>query len=324
MSHAAPPALVEVVRDSVVESVHRGHVAVVTAAGATLGGVGRPDVEIYPRSAIKPLQGLVTRAWLQRCGVELDEASLAIACASHEGAVDQQVEAARLLALGGVDETALRCPRDRPSDPRALDDDPRPTQLAHNCSGKHAGFVAAQVVGGEPAERYLDPDSALQVAVAGQLAEVCGVAPQGPGVDGCGAPAWRVPLDALAGAFARLAEGRGALGAVRDAMQSRPELVGGNAAVDTALMRALPGLVAKRGAEGVLACGVLTAHGPVGVAVKITDGARRGSGPAVAAALARLGFAVPGLVARPLVLGGGEPHGELRPAGALDDLALVI
>ncbi len=318
---AAPPPLVEVVRDSAVESVHRGHVAVADANGARLGWVGQVAVEIYPRSALKPFQAVVTRGWMQRGGVELDEASIAIACASHEGSVDQQVEAARLLALGGVDEAALRCPADRPFHPAALDDDPRPSRLAHNCSGKHAGFVAAQALSGGPIEAYLSPDAPLQVAVADELGRVCGAAPVGPGVDGCGAPAWRLPLDALARGFARLAGGQGRLGAIADAMRARPELVGGNAAVDTALMRAVPGLVAKRGAEGILGCGVLTADGPVGVAVKIADGAGRATGPAIAPVLAALGIEVPRVVARPLVLGGGEAHGELRPAGPVAELA---
>ncbi len=318
---AAPPLLASVVRDGAVESHHRGHVAVATTDGLARG-VGDPEVSCYPRSALKPLQAVATRRRFAAAGLDLDAIGTAIACASHEGQAGQQVEAARLLALGGLDEDALACPPARPADAAALEADPRPSRLAHNCSGKHAGFAAACALAGEDPSAYRDPDSPLQRDVAEVLAEVCGAEPAGPGVDGCGAPAWRLPLDGLARAFARLAAAEtGELGPIRAAMLAHPDLVGGRHAADTRLMRAAEGLVAKRGAEGVLACGLPTPAGVLGLAVKIDDGAARATGPVLAAALAALGL--PGLepaVAVP-VLGGGVAHGAVEPSDALGALA---
>jgi L-asparaginase II len=300
------PVLVRVLRDGAVESVHRALVAVADPEGALIAGIGDARGLVYPRSALKPFQAAaVLEALEPRSG--LDPVATAIAASSHQGTVEQQIEAARLLALAGLDEAALACPEDTPVEPDGLP----PAALSHNCSGKHAAFLLAQVQMGEDPAAYLEPGSAIQRLVARHIAEACGAEPSRPAVDGCGAPAWSVPLSALATGFARLADGREPLGRVAEAMRARPDLVGGPSAPDTALMRADPRLVAKRGAEGVLAAGLRGPGGPVGVAVKVADGAIRGAVPLLAGVLRALGAAVPDRLAEPSVLGGGEPHGAV-------------
>jgi L-asparaginase II len=73
-------------------------------------------------------------------------------------------------------------------------------------------------------------------------------------------------------------------------MRARPDLVGGPDGADYELMRALPGWLAKGGAEGLLC-----AAGPGGIAValKTEDGATRAHRPALAAFLGRLGHELP-------------------------------
>ena len=314
--------LVEVTRDGVVESRHRGHAVVSGADGAVLAALGDAALPILARSSLKPFQAAATLALLDGAGLDLDAASVAIACASHIGSDDHQIEAARILAEGGLDESALRCPPALPEDLVTLVSMRGvPTALAHNCSGKHAAMVVAQLaVGAEPAA-YLDVDAPLQQAVREELIAVLGHALVGPAVDGCGAPAWIVPLAGLATGFARLAAGRGAYGRVRDAMLKQPELVGGGSCQDTALMLQAPGVVAKRGAEGVLAAGVVLPRlGPLGIAVKVEDGAARAAGPAVAALLAGLGVETPDAVRSAPVLGGGMPRGAIEAVPRLAEL----
>jgi L-asparaginase II len=136
----------------------------------------------------------------------------------------------------------------------------------------------------------------------------------GPGVDGCGAPAWVLPLRSLAVAFARLAEGEGPYRRVRDAMIARPHLIGGPGRTDTRLMLGDHRVVAKGGAEAVLAVGFHDEwHGALGLAVKIEDGRYRATGPVIAAALQALGGRVRPSLLRPVVLGGGVPHGAVEP-----------
>ncbi|QBI20252.1 asparaginase [Egibacter rhizosphaerae] len=314
---ASGPAVlaVEATRDGFVEARHRAHVALATAEGELVGGAGDPAVWCYPRSAVKPLQAA---ACVEVVGQWLSGPSLAIACASHEASIDHQVEVAQVLALGGLDEDALGCPPAWPADMPAVREQERPLRLAHNCSGKHAAMAWAQTVATGRPDGYRDPDSPIQQRVTHVLAEACGVRPEGPGVDGCGAPAWRLPLDGLARAMARLvAAPRGPLARVREAMGAYPLLVGGPQAPDSALMLGDERVLAKRGAEGTLVAGVLAPAGPVGIAVKVEDGAGRAAGPVAAAALASVGARVPDGVRTPTVLGGGEPHGSLAPTDAL-------
>lgn len=371
------PRAVVVVRDGVVESAHRAVVAVADGRGGPVGGAGDVAEAVYPRSAVKPVQAA---ACLEVLGggrggagggapagggaagglrVELDAPAVAIGAASHAGTDDHQIEAARLLALAGLDESALACPPawplgaaapPAPSGPPAPPASPGPpgaavpaggdgawagerTALAHNCSGKHALMLLATVTAGGDPDRYLDPGAPVQAAVRRRLSAVAGEEPAGPGVDGCGAPAWRLSTRALAALAARLAGGGGPgagdpeLARVAAAMRARPELVGGEDAVDTALMRAGAdaGVVAKRGAEGVLLAGVpeppgaaAGGGGGLGVAVKVVDGGARATGPIAAAVLAAAGAAVPAWLRRPPVRGGGEVRGEVALTDALD------
>jgi L-asparaginase II len=317
--NAAP--IVELVRNGFAESVHRGHLAVVDADGTLLAAAGDATAEIFVRSAVKPFQAAASIELAAEAEVSLDAAAVAIASASHAGRSDQQVEAARLLALAGLDESALACPEALPADLATLLDQRIPTRLAHNCSGKHAAFLLAHTAAGGAPERYLRRDARIQRRVRAWLAEAGRSDPAGPGVDGCGAPAWRLPLAGLALGFVALAR-RAApqLAQVRDAMGSRPDLVGGLPAADTELMTSDGRIVAKRGAEGVLAAGLRTSAGVFGVALKVADGSARAAAPPVAAALAALGATVPTSCLEPAVLGGGRVQGSLRPAGGLLDV----
>jgi L-asparaginase II len=313
----AGAVLLRLVRNGVVESVHRGHVVVCSPDGEVVAALGVPDRSTYVRSAVKPFQALAVLEMLTEAGIEMDVDALAIACASHDGTDAQQIETARLLAEAGLDESALQCPPAMPRDVFAQTAQRTPTSLAHNCSGKHAGFLWATVAGGHDPAAYLEVASPIQSRARDRLEDACGAVPQGPGIDGCGAPAYLLPLSALATGFARLAAGASPpLTRARDAMRARPLLVGGPHCVDTALMRADSGVVAKRGAEAVFAAGVLRGDRSLGVAVKIEDGGARADGPVAATLLRALGYTVPDEVARPTVLGGGRPQGfaEVDPA----------
>ena len=314
--------LARLVRNGVVESVHAGSVAVCDVDGRVVTALGDPQRSTYVRSAIKPFQALAVLDAVEAASVELDDSSLAIACASHDGSDAQQIEAARLLAEAGLDETALLCPPAVPRDPETAWNQRWPYSLSHNCSGKHAAFLLATTLAGDDPAAYLDVDSPLQQRIAQRLAEACGADPEGPGIDGCGAPAWRLPLHALGTGFARLAVGTGPqLARVRAAMTSRPLLIGGPLSVDTQLMRADGDVVAKRGAEAVFAAGVRYRGEGYGIAVKITDGGARADGPVAATLLAALGCHVPPELQRPPVMGGGAVQGALEIDDAVAQLA---
>jgi L-asparaginase II len=186
------------------------------------------------------------------------------------------------------------------------------SRLAMNCSGKHAGMLLACQRNDWPISGYLAPAHPLQQLLAATVTELTGKPIAATAVDGCGAPLFATSLTGLAGAFSRIATGPAELRRVAEAMRSHPDLLGGAGRSVTRLIQAVPGLIAKDGAEGVYAAAL-----PDGgaVALKIDDGAARAAELAVVIGLRQLGVsgaALDELGTQP-VLGGGRPVGRLRP-----------
>ncbi|WP_216211359.1 asparaginase [Amycolatopsis aidingensis] len=312
------PVLVEVVRSGFVESVHHGALVILGPGGTPLLELGDVRSPVYPRSANKPLQGL----GMLRAGLELDEADLALGCASHNGEPEHVRRALALLERHGLDEQALACPPDQPlHDPcRAFQASRR---AAMNCSGKHAAMLATCVQTGRPTADYEHPEHKLQRTIAETIAEATGEPIAATGVDGCGAPLFAFSLTGLARAYQGLVTTEGDQRRVADAMRAHPWLVAGTGRDDTLLMLAVPGLLAKGGAEGVHA---MALPDGTAVALKIDDGAARARDPLLVAALRELGALPDSPAARSVldglaageVRGGGRRVGELRVrAGAL-------
>jgi L-asparaginase II len=291
----AEPITVAVRRGGVVESRHRAD-AVAVRDGAVVAEAGDGGLVCFLRSSAKPLQALP----VVRSRSDLDDREIAIACASHL-ADPQQIGAVRsLLAKAPAQEDELECgPEGDPPEP-----------IRHNCSGKHAGFLALCRAQSWDSRGYRLADHPLQRAM---LAEVAGAAGVGENeiptaVDGCGVVTFALPLERMAYAFSRFDE-LDAGTRVADAMRAHPKLLRGSGAPDTVLMESLTGWIAKGGAEGLLC-----AAGPdgTGIALKIEDGTGRAVGPALAAFLGRLGQSLPELEELAVANSRGEHVGELR------------
>ena len=313
--------LAEVVRSGFVESRHLGAAVVAGPDGEVVRALGDPGLVVYPRSSVKPLQAAATAGAGAGAGFDATARAVALASASGSHAGEPvHVQAVRAtLAAAGLDEGALRCP---PALPRATTGALEAAPVYHNCSGKHAWFLAAQAGAFplEPRAGYLDPDAPLQRAVMASVAKWSGAGGGHVGVDGCGAPTVTMPLVALATAFARLAAGAVPSGdEVVAAVRAHPVLLGGSRALDTAIVEATGGRVlAKVGAEAVYAAADLSSGR--GLALKVLDGSPRAAGPALLAMLRALGWLGAAELARlePLavtaVQGGGRPVGAVRPA----------
>ncbi|WP_028923135.1 asparaginase [Pseudonocardia acaciae] len=303
----------EVWRSEFLESVHHGSVVALDGAGGVAFAVGQPDAAMFPRSSNKPLQATA----MVRAGLDLDGELLALACASHSGEPFHIDGVRRILAGAGRTEEDLRCTEGLPIGERALHGylarGGAATPLYMNCSGKHAAMIATCVRNGWPVETYLRPEHPLQRAIRDTVEDLAAERVAAVGVDGCGAPLFALTLTGLARAFGRLAAsaGDGAEGRVASAMRAHPEWVGGTGRDVTSLMRAVPGAVAKDGAEGVYAVGLPSG---AAVALKIADGSGRARPVVAAAALARLGVPAESLgeLATAPVLGHGEPVGAVR------------
>ncbi len=312
--------LAEVERSGLVEEYHPGAVAVADGEGRIVASRGEIDLPYFIRSAAKPFQAYACRG----AGLDLDGPALAVACASHSGDPVHVALVDAILAKAGLGEGDLHCPPARPfpaADRRlAASGDVGPSRRYHNCSGKHAAMLATCVASGWDTATYTDPQHPLQQRIQRVMGDVTGEDPGPPGVDGCGAPVWRVTTRGLARAFSRLATDSRFV-TIREVMGRYPMLVSGEGRADGLIGRWL-GTPAKGGAAGCI--GVSVAGHGLGAKAWTGSGAVAGMGAVLA--LQWLGMVSrtigEGLddVARPPVEGGEKEVGRYRPAGALDSL----
>jgi L-asparaginase II len=277
-----------------VECVHFGSIAVVDRDGRLLAGAGDPQALQFSRSTLKPIQALpfVEDGGLGRYGFGSQE--LALLCSSHSG------EAVHLGIVSAILERIGATPRDLQCGwhvPRYYEvtGTPRPAALApdplfHNCSGKHSGFLAYCRLHGHGLDRYLEPDSPLQVRIANALRALSGNDPLLAGTDGCNAPNHALPLRRLAQIYCRLAvDDDAALRALYYAMTRHPDLVSGTGRTDLALMQTGGGdWVSKIGADGMQAIGVRSRG--LGIAVRIAGGSSRATHIAAVEVLHQIGL----------------------------------
>ena len=290
------PIRVAVRRGSFVESVHLVH-AVAVQDGAVVAEAGDPAFLTSLRSSAKPFQALP----LVRSREDLDDEDVAIASASHRAEPEQIEAVRRLLAKAPATEDDLEV---------GLQEGRPPEPIYHNCSGKHAGMLATCRARGWPIEGYRLAFHPLQNEILAEIAAAAEVEPNEleTGIDGCGVVCFAMPLERVAFMFSRL-ETREGGERVTAAMRAQPKLVGGAAQPDTDLMKALPGWVAKGGAEALF-CAV----GPdgLGIALKTQDGGYRALRPAIASFLGRLGHELDAGFKRVSVRNSrGEKAGEL-------------
>lgn len=306
MADATIP-LVRARRGDVVETVHRGAIAVVDVEGRLVAHLGDPDAACYVRSSGKPLQAVAAAEAAAFDRFNYTEAQVAISAGSHSGEVAHVVEIDAILAKLGLTEKHLFCEPAYPLYERARDEMIRtgvaPTRRHHNCSGKHCAMLAAALARGEATNGYWRPDHPHQQRIMRLFAEMgdCPVERIRIGVDGCGVPVHALPLRNIALAFARLADPsalelrrRDARRRVTAAMVRYPYLVGGSERFDTALIAAGGGKwFCKGGALGYFGAGIFPREGgrpALGIALKIEDGSHPASCQTAVEVMIQLGL----------------------------------
>jgi L-asparaginase II len=330
------PVLVEVTRGNMIESRHRGRVAVVDPSGTVVFSQGDIDSPVFPRSSCKAMQALPLVESGAADAYGFGNRELAISCASHSGEEAHADLVLSMLKAAGRDEDTLECgahwsfyQQQAIEQARAMD---RPGQRHNNCSGKHAGFICACCHSGEDPAGYVDYDHPLQREIRGAMESLTGAAlgHDNCGTDGCSIPTYATPLKGLAHGFAKMVSGHG-LGPVRasaskrlmQACMAEPFYVAGTKRACTVLMEAAPGRIfAKLGAEGVYVA-ALPEH-DLAIAVKCDDGTERAAVSMVSGVIARFFAGEPELQARITAIGNydlknwaGTKVGEIRLGGAL-------
>ncbi|MDB5077233.1 MAG: hypothetical protein JWO42_3412 [Chloroflexi bacterium] len=295
-----PDVLLSSTRNGVVERRERGHCVIADSRGTVIWSVGDADHVTYLRSSAKPMQAtaLVLTGAVERYGLADD--NISVACGSHRGEPRHVKTALHTLQSAGVPAEALGCGTHdlySAEGTRLAAAGLAPTPLHNNCSGKHAGMLAASSASGASLESYLDPAHPVQRMIHSVVSECSGISPQAlhVGVDGCSAPNFAMPMRNIARCFANIANPSGlpsevgaALSRTGTAMQRDPWLVSGTGEFDTLLMGELPGMViSKAGAEG-LQCVAVPSLG-IGIAVKFESGRSEGIGYIMLSILTALG-----------------------------------
>lgn len=300
--------LAYVMRGGIAESVHHGSVVVLSPDGSVWCVLGDPFAVCYPRSALKPVQvcGMV------RLGLTLPAELLALAAGSHSGQRLHVDGVRRILLSQGLSAGDMRIPIEPPQAGHGRGSGGVATtssdgRLAHGCSGKHAAMLATARAKGWLTAGYLEPNHPVQRAIASTVEDLSDESIVRVAVDGCGAPMFAISLVGLARAIGRIAAGSvgSPLHTVAEAIRTHPEMVGGTGRSVTELIRAVPGLVAKDGVEGVQVAALPDGSA---VAVKIADGSSRVLMAATAASLRLCGVSAE--VLAPFVAGADTPVTE--------------
>jgi L-asparaginase II len=338
------PVLIEVTRGPVVESRHRGAIAILDGDGRLVAGLGDIDRPSFPRSAVKPLQALplIESGAADRFG--FGDAELALAMASHNGEARHLAVARSMLSRAGLDEGCLEC---GPHWPNRIEDQAalhragvKPLRIHNNCSGKHSGFLCTCASRGLDPHGYVRADHPVMAEVIAAGAALTGASATADvcGTDGCSIPTYAVSPRHLAHGFARFVTGVGlgperarAAERLRLAAAAEPFMIAGTGRFCTRAMTALGDrALVKTGAEGVFIAAIKSLG--LGVALKVDDGASRASEAVLATLLIRLlrltpddpAYAEIASLARPAITNWvGDSVGEVRAAEALTGLAIA-
>ena len=294
--------LVKVSRGDMVESLHRGHVAVVNSKGELLYSLGNPQEVVYARSSMKPIQAIPIVETGAAEHYNFDHADLSLTCASHNGEDQHTNRVQSILDRAELGYSDLQCGTHNPRWPDTYEAlikaNGEVTSIYNNCSGKHSGMLATAKHMNESISDYYKMDHPVQQRIMEAISDVTEVSKEdiAIGIDGCGVPVHGIPLHNLALGFAKLAnpvqlsaKRQEAIHKITTAMMKAPEMVGGTERFCSDFMRVLDGrMFGKAGAEGVYCIG--DKETGIGIAIKIEDGNGRATSPAAVEVLSQLGL----------------------------------
>ena len=301
----AGDVLAEVTRGGVIESLHLGHLIILNSDGTTYLSKGSPELSFYPRSAVKSLQASA----MLKAGLIVSDEELAIVCASHSGNKIHIDLVTKMLADRGIPLSAMGNASDKPlgEKEKITWGDKAGTQLTQNCSGKHAGMLITCQQNGWDLGTYLEMGHPLQIAIKNEIELLAGEKVSTSTFDGCGAPLFAISLTGLAKTFSTLVKSNDLVyKQIVTACTKYPELVAGEGRLTTRMMRSVPGLFMKEGAEGIQVCAL--SDGRV-IAIKIIDGSWRPVAPIIMEVFKRWGVLMPDESVK--IYGGASVIGEV-------------
>ena len=301
------PLAVSVNRNGVTESIHNVDIAVCDADGQVIFGMGDIEGDIFPRSAMKPLQAIALVEMLSEASEyeALSSAEIALICASHNGEPLHSDAVKSLLGKFDISPDELICGAHWSLEQDSLISQVRslsqPDKTLNNCSGKHAGMlVLAKLLTGST-QHYADISHAAQQRILGVLEVMTGsdLLANVTAIDGCGAPVYRAPLGNWARAFALFALGgiqppirEQACIRIRKSIAEHPyHLAGRNRACSAVNQAYGEAITVKVGAEGVYSAAFHDLG--LGMMLKTRDGSKRGAEVGLGAVIKAFGYDIP-------------------------------
>ena len=260
-----PPLEAILMRGSNIESIHKVHAVISDKKGRVLMCAGNPEYKTFIRSALKPFQAIPFVSSGAASKINNASKSIALACGSHSGSKRHSREAFKILWEYDIDINNLKCPKSKTS------------QLEHNCSGKHAAFLATCKKLNWPLESYLKGNHPLQkeiFRIVSELLEIP-ISEINAERDDCGAPTLYLKLIEISKLYSLLSSSENAeLEQICRAITANPIMISDNNKFDTEIIKASHGhVIGKGGAEGVQC--LCKVNEGIGLALKVEDGSKR-------------------------------------------------
>jgi len=260
-----PPLQATLMRGSNIESIHKIHAVISDKKGRVLMCAGNPEYKSFIRSALKPFQAIPFVSSGAASKINNDSKSIALACGSHSGSKIHSREAFKILWEYDIDINNLKCPKTKTS------------PLEHNCSGKHAAFLATCKKMNWPLDSYLKGDHPLQIEIFRIVSELLEIPSSEINAerDDCGAPTLYLTLLEMSKLYSLLSSSENAeLEQISRAMTTNPIMISDNNKFDTEIIKASHGqVIGKGGAEGIQC--LCKVNEGIGLALKVEDGSKR-------------------------------------------------
>ena len=292
--------LVQVTRGDITENIHQGVAVAMDSTGRIIKQWGDVKTEIFPRSALKPIQtfGIITSGADK--ALNINEERIALATSSHHAEpVHLEMVKSWLIELK-LEEEDLALGSAWPLGAKRKDyilrHEGRKSRIYHNCSGKHCGQLSICVHQKFKTLNYQDPKHPVQKLFIENLEKLAETKIKHLGIDGCGLPAPSLPLERFAYALTKFAdpsklEGieQKAVKKIFDSCVKYPILFGGSESVNSILTKSSnKKILVKNGADGVFSA--IIPEEKVSIVVKIKDGNMKAAEVAIAGLLKELKF----------------------------------
>ena len=289
--------MVEVTRCDEIESFHHGVAVLINSSGEILKEWGNSDLNIYPRSALKPIQTLN----LYKDGIaeamNLTEEQIAITTASHHAEKFHQEIILNWLKKIDINEENLLCGHDWPWNLedkfKAKSEYKYKRKIYHNCSGKHCAHLAVSKHKNLTIENYQEKTHPIQKDLIQLIENLSEYKIKNIGIDGCTLPNPLMPLKKFALAASQLLDSKklnenaDIAKKIFNSCTQFPEFTGGTKSINCILTKLSTGKIFfKNGAEGVFLA--LIPEIKSALVVKILDGAARAAETAIAGLISEL------------------------------------